>query len=103
MANIKNSEIEFLKGLRDKLSRYKRFKEDCAELDALLVRQEEMIVKRNARTWKHIKEKRETDPTYGRAKADIKKYNVIREKPILLSMKCLIHGLGIRSDRYAET
>lgn len=74
MANIKNSEIEFLKELRDKLSRYKRFKEDCAELDALLARQEEMIVKRNARTWKHIKEKRETDPTYGRAKADIEKY-----------------------------
>ena len=74
MANIKNSEIKFLKELRDKLSGYKRFKEDCAELDALLARQEELTVKRNARAWEHIKEKRETDPTYGRAKADIEKY-----------------------------
>ena len=80
MANIKNSEIEFLSKLRDKLSRYSRFREEYAELDALLARQKEMTAKRNARAWEHIKKKRETDPTYGRAKADIEKYKCYRKE-----------------------
>ena len=77
MATMKNEELNILYKVMEELKNNdgKLSSETISEYSKLVESFEADRIKRNKKTWEHIKEKRKTDKNYGRPKKQKKQNN----------------------------
>lgn len=71
--HINNKDLKFLIHLENKLGAIEGWSDDVCQLWEMVERLQTQKEKTNKRTLEIITNKRKTDPTYGRSKAEIKR------------------------------